>query len=341
MKRTIGVVLALAATLASGTPACVDDLDDGAADGLSLDAALDGDASREDASDGSADADLPNDANDRDASSELDASDALGLDDVLDAGHDAAPDAGPITMCDALFGLPNAYTGLDDTQCRPACACEGDVWAQPVYSAEDVAQLREFVLLDPPDILESDPYAGSPPAPIEPEVVCGVVVEGSGDYRVDTFANAAAAADAGAQVSHAGVCGACSSLADLAVYIETPDLTAPVRECGLQGIREGDARTRECLLELGFTPPCAEIWYYNTLHTRRVCARDCFALIDAPYHNEDGTLNACLQCDEDLSGPVFKAFAGRTRRNTGLATAMCRPCEEVLRIEHFYGSMAR
>lgn len=27
---------------------------------------------------------------------------------------------------------------------------------------------------------------------------------------------------------------------------------------------------------------------------------------------KDGRLNACLQCDEDRSGPVFKATAGRT-----------------------------
>ncbi|MCU1282383.1 MAG: hypothetical protein JWM53_5929, partial [bacterium] len=43
----------------------------------------------------------------------------------------------------------------------------------------------------------------------------------------------------------------------------------------------------------------------------------------------DGTLNACLQGDEDQSGPVFEAVAGRTRRNSGLPNATCRPCSEV------------
>jgi hypothetical protein len=60
----------------------------------------------------------------------------------------------------------------------------------------------------------------------------------------------------------------------------------------------------------------------------------CIALLDDPYHEPDGALNACLQCDEDESGPVFKAVAGRTRRNSGLATALCRPCETVWRVEH-------
>ena len=43
---------------------------------------------------------------------------------------------------------------------------------------------------------------------------------------------------------------------------------------------------------------------------------------DWPYNQEDGTLNPCLQCDEDVFGPVFKALAGRTRRKSGLAAAI-------------------
>ena len=38
-------------------------------------------------------------------------------------------------------------------------------------------------------------------------------------------------------------------------------------------------------------------------------------------------MNACLQCDEDESGPNFAKFAGRTRRNTGLESAITRPCQ--------------
>jgi hypothetical protein len=38
---------------------------------------------------------------------------------------------------------------------------------------------------------------------------------------------------------------------------------------------------------------------------------------------------ACLLCGETQSGPVFKAVAGRTRRNSGLPKALCRPCSEV------------
>jgi hypothetical protein len=37
-----------------------------------------------------------------------------------------------------------------------------------------------------------------------------------------------------------------------------------------------------------------------------------------------------------MSGPVFKAVAGRTRRNTGIASALCRPCSEVRPLLHDY-----
>ena len=38
------------------------------------------------------------------------------------------------------------------------------------------------------------------------------------------------------------------------------------------------------------------------------------------------TLDECLQCDEDESSPLFKKFGGRTRRNSGLLTAIVRDC---------------
>ena len=59
-------------------------------------------------------------------------------------------------------------------------------------------------------------------------------------------------------------------------------------------------------------------------------------MLNDPYNLPDGSLNACLQCDEEQSGPVFKAVAGRSRRNTGLASSMCRPCSEVRPLDHHY-----
>jgi hypothetical protein len=99
---------------------------------------------------------------------------------------------------------------------------------------------------------------------------------------------------------------------------------------------QGDDEQMQCLRDLGFDENCARIWFYNTKHTQAKCQDVCMAALDQPYHLPDGTLNACLVCDEVESGPVFKAVAGRTRRNTGLPSSMCRPCSEVLPIVHEY-----
>lgn len=193
--------------------------------------------------------------------------------------------------------------------------------------------------------LESDPYEGEPPVPAPAGSVCAVMAEDSESksYRLRTFASFDEAEQAGGQVTHAGGCGLCSTLADLAVYIRQKDLTSPVRECGKLNMKgDKDEEQMACLLALGFTPECAKIWFYNSNHTRNVCFKECAVAAlfpDEPentYHNEDGSLSDCIQCDEDKSGPVFKHYAGRTRRNTGLPSALCRPCSETLPLEHDY-----
>jgi len=266
-----------------------------------------------------------------------------------DADGSAAADAGtadgssePIT-CDGLFGQPNASTGLDESQCAPVCSCSGGVTFEfPDYGSDDLARLRAWVYNGDPaleQVLPESPYA-NPEAWVrdESDEVCAFTTTSGSTYALSTFASAAAATAAGAQVTHGGKCGMCSNLADLSAYLENPDLTTPVRDCGLLGISEGEAANMQCLRDLGFSEPCARVWYYNTVNTRDECGGLCFAALDDPFNLPDGSLNPCLQCDEDISGPVFKAAAGRTRRNSGLATAICRPCSEVLRIVHDYGT---
>jgi hypothetical protein len=188
-------------------------------------------------------------------------------------------------------------------------------------------------LQNPSAPLSTDPYLD--PAPALGEGVCAVQGQG-GQYTVGDFESAEAAQAEGAIVTHGGACGLCSSLEDLQVYARYADLTGPVRSCGLEGFGDGVEGVQVCLEELGFTPSCASIWAYNVEHTRAQCQDICIELLSAPYQSEDGSLNECLQCDEDEAGPVFKAFAGRTRRNSGLASALCRPCETVWRITHDY-----
>lgn len=210
--------------------------------------------------------------------------------------------------------------------------------APPPPTAVDsklLAALRAAVPLNPIGVSQ-DPYstwAGRMPPRSPPGTVCGVRFEADRiHYRMETFAIAAEATRAGFHVTHTDSCGACSTLQDLAVYLQRPDLTAPVRRCGMQ------PGTLGCIEALGFSPACAKIWDFNVQNTKRECFGVCTRswMSGEPSTKPDGMLNDCLQCDEDRSGPVFKAVAGRTRRNSGIRSSIPRPDEQVSRVAHDY-----
>ena len=266
----------------------------------------------------------------RTTQSNEDANQCLALEPVCE------PDAS--MPCMTLFGRPNEKSGLPDNLCGPACQCEGTVWTPLPVSGPEVDSLRARQLTNAFEMLTADPYGADAPPNRDQDAVCGVLLNASNpnEYELQTFESRSALIRAGAQLTHYGQCGLCSTLKDLAVYIANPDLTEPVRACGLQGFTGGPEAQLECIKALGFTTPCAQIWSYNTSHTGTVCRDICLSLLSAPYHEADGSPNACILCDEEKSGPVFKAVAGRTRRNSGLPTALCRPCDDVRRVDHRY-----
>lgn len=260
-------------------------------------------------------------------------------DSSVPTADDAESDA---SSCAILFGNPNTATGLGPDQCRPECACGGSVFAPPGYSAAFIQSLvTAWELAAPYPPFTSDPYA-SPAPPADPAgTVCAVLAEGDAGqvprpYALVTYPTEDAAHDAGAAVTHFGHCGVCSTLANLAVYMQQNDLTAPVRACGLATSTDGGNPDVTCLEQLGFDLPCAQAWAFDTENTRSVCLGVCLANVSAPYNVDGGALNPCLQCDEDQSGPVFQAVAGRTRRNSGLPNAICRPCSQVQPLVHDY-----
>jgi hypothetical protein len=269
-----------------------------------------------------------------------------GADAGLDAAVDAAMDAGADTEtetdadgpCDLLFGAPNENTGLTAAQCVPWCACADLVFDPPEYSESEIAAIAALALEEPFPELAEDPYAHPELHEPIPGAWCGALLdpESPGSYRLETYANRGELEAAGAKATHEDACGVCSPFVNLAVYMRIPDLTQPVRECALAGLTSGEAAHLECLQALGFDLPCAQIWYYNTKNTQAACFDVCMAALDDPYHEADGGLNECMACDEASSGEVFKAVAGRTRRNTGLPTTMCRPCAEVVPVVHDY-----
>jgi hypothetical protein len=218
-------------------------------------------------------------------------------------------------------------------------------WTPRAWDAAALDSLRAFTLDATPAVLTENPYEVTPDLQPDPHAVCAVQMTGDHTYRLETYsegsveASLAAAEAAGGIITHGGACGACSSLADLEVYARIPDQTDPVRACAASHLGDPVEDVDACIQEsVGFTPPCARIWAYNAINDGEHCRTICLTsmLEQEPYNLEDGSLNACLQCDEDVSGPVFKTLAGRTRRRSGLAAAICRPCDTVWRIDHDY-----
>lgn len=261
---------------------------------------------------------------------------------VLAACSDAPDATGPEPplpdpTCEGFYGAPNESTGLSGDVCFPRIEGE-ETWEPRAWDEASLAELRSWVLENPPGILTEDPYLATPGLRPDESAACAVIVTGERTYRLETFPSAGAAERAGGIVTHGIGCGACSALTDLAAYVETPDQTAPVRQCTIDNLGRTVEDLAACIrAAVGFSPPCARIWAYNALNDSRECLDVCLAELDSPYNRQDGSLNPCLQCDEDVSGPVFKALAGRTRRSSGLPAAICRPCELVWRVNRRAG----
>jgi hypothetical protein len=175
--------------------------------------------------------------------------------------------------------------------------------------------------------------------------VCGVKFDDDTHthYQLKTFDNLSALQTSpGFQLTHYHACGTCSTLQDLAVYGEL-DLTKMAKVCTKRATL---ASKQECMEEIGFTRACAETWAYNGSNTGRSCARNCvkaFGLLPLLFGYENaspvdanGTLNACLMCDEMISGPGFQYAAGRTRRDSGIISEIDRPSTQVYNVTHQY-----
>lgn len=222
-------------------------------------------------------------------------------------------------------------TPVNDAECTELAACR---------YGRDVLGWREAEFPGRETVLESWHRRSTDDAP-----ACGVNFAhgAANEYRLTTFPDVKALNEAeGYRLTHHGACGACSTLQDLVIYA-TVDLTHMAAQCAR---RLTLGRQKACMQAIGFSEACAESWAYNARHTRRRCARIClgelgwravlFGSEAALLPGEPGTLNACLECDELISGPGFQYSAGRTRRNSGIVSEIDRRAEEVRLVLHDY-----
>lgn len=210
-------------------------------------------------------------------------------------------------------------------------------------SGERIKAFRNKIIINPVT-LEADPYQAGYDRVTEPPgdhamqaAVCGIryIDAGKKQYVIRTLRDETEAVRSGYAVTHRGYCGTCSSLQDLAVYLQRRDMTYAVRACSFK-IARGPILS--CLEEIGFTRPCAMTWYYNIRNTGRNCLGTCLLswMKGEPLNRADGSLNDCLKCDEDMSGPIFKYYAGRTRRNSGIRSEIERVSNEIYPLIHNY-----
>jgi hypothetical protein len=197
--------------------------------------------------------------------------------------------------------------------------------ANPIFQHNDPYKAGGRRVMDPPD----DHTMKS--------AVCGIRYLDAGRelYEIRTMRDEGEAGREGYRVTHRGYCGTCSTLQDLAVYLQHRDLTYAVRSCSFKMTR---GPILSCLEKIGFSRDCALTWYYNIMNTGRQCLGTCLVswIKREPLNKADGALNGCLQCDEDKSGPIFKYWAGRTRRNSGIRSEIERRGEELYPVVHNY-----
>ena len=247
----------------------------------------------------------------------------------------------------------------DDDDPQPVASCgdchcilDGDVLICPSpapisnYSKDFLQALRDQKATNAFPLLNCDPYVDSsceydpPNNALGDDAVCGLHYDDDvncATYKLQSYASRTVAEEAGAFVTHLGECGACSTTSDLAVYLEYMDLTTFGTRCGARTVVSHDKGV-ECFMDLGFSEPCADIWTDNARHIGRKCTLTCALndLLDKPNNGAPPfcPLNDCLTCDEEKSGPLFKQHAGRTRRRSGLLSAIARKCSSIADITH-------
>jgi hypothetical protein len=202
---------------------------------------------------------------------------------------------------------------------------------------EKLRSLLQKEHLNPITLIE-DPYAVADADDNNSAAVCAIKYKNVDQisYFTKTYENLAAAQGDNAHLTHMGECGTCSSLQDLAVYLDKPDLTEPGRRCAMLSWFE--PLSVRCFEKMGFSHPCAMTWFYNARNTFKECFITCVAayLQGEPSNLPDGSLSRCLACDQEKSGKGFEKTAGRTRRNSGIVSSIRRPEREIAHITHDY-----
>jgi hypothetical protein len=170
------------------------------------------------------------------------------------------------TEAQPLFG------SCDDCHCivegGNATCPTGDAIPRTAFYQETVNQWKDLVHTNP-YTLDCNPYLNRTCTTQTPQeyrglwedAVCGIRYNASTlddnqcptEYETVSYPSLdALQADEGVELTHYGTCGTCSSLQDLAVYVESPDLTNKGQECAVLGILD-EQMGIDCFVNAGYS----------------------------------------------------------------------------------------
>jgi len=228
--------------------------------------------------------------------------------------------------------------------CAPGNGTCPDWVPKSDYTASEIEAFTAKRMINPAYTLDCNPYHGSncntsPELEVDTEgAVCAFKYSNSStcdEYTMKTYSSETKATEDGAYVTHTHACGLCSTAQDLAVYLKIPDMTKAGKKCAEEALISEEWGL-SCYKDLGYSDACATIWNYDGMYDSEKCKWTCIKNLFADNNGPppECALNPCLQCDEDEAGPIFQQFARRTRRRSGITSAIIRGCDEFAQITH-------
>lgn len=198
------------------------------------------------------------------------------------------------------------------------------VWCDPLQLTECISTLEEgeacVVDLIAPDSIQEAPCPSGY------------------SYRLTTVPSLEDAIAEGQYITHTGACGTCSSLQDLALMIEYPNLPYKAQQCffrssALKNIEEGIA----CYQEIGFTQTCSATLAY---HQKRIVDKGCgYQCATWAYDGDLGRpscedVTGCGPCVDNFGITAqLELISGRTFANSGYPSQKAQQCVNIAPID--------
>lgn len=157
--------------------------------------------------------------------------------------------------------------------------------------------------------------------------------------NITTFKSVEDVEAANFRVVHCGKCAACSNWNDLGLQWKTVDVLAGIgKVCAIKSLgrkvnyTDNNDPVVACnILRIGFTPPCAQAWAWDEVHTKNHAV---FTFLQAQLANTFSDMEVTYQditqatIDEAISGPRFVKWAGATRRRMNIKSDIRRPINQ-------------